>query len=444
MRIINGLLYIILFVLLAIGILGKKQKTSAIFSLYIGKHIHYLLLLLLVNSVSFGISFHKEENGIYIKKEDYGGSEQTVHFWLEKGEDKEQVALQVRPRKLTREEEKEKMEEAFAYLDQHLPGENPSLLEVRKDLEFTLDYERYPFDAEFMPEDYILMNEEGCLRNSKEELLAAGYREEDLEKGIATRLRVVLWYGEDSREKIYEILLFPKEETETEKLFGELQKTLEKREKSALYQEGFTIPSKLQGVHISRTDENLVTPVHVLVLGFLFIGLLIMREKENARKEEQCRRNKLIKSYPWFVNEMMLLMGAGMQVKNVFGIMLEEYGDGEKDVIGDRKPLMDEIRAAKHSMEFGMSEEQVYYQLGRRLKLSCYIKLMTLLEQNVKKGTKGISAIFEQEELAALEERKNLAKKYGEEAATRLLGPMILLLLVIMLMIMVPAFMSFL
>ena len=37
----------------------------------------------------------------------------------------------------------------------------------------------------------------------------------------------------------------------------------------------------------------------------------------------------------------------------------------------------------------------------------------------------------------------NEAKKYGEEAGTKLLGPMILLLVIVMMMIMIPAFMSF-
>ena len=108
-----------------------------------------------------------------------------------------------------------------------------------------------------------------------------------------------------------------------------------------------------------------------------------------------------------------------------------------------REVLIHELKYSRHSLALGMPEEQVYYQLGRRLKLPCYIKLMTLLEQNVKRGSRGLIGIFEQEEVIALEERKNLAKRYGEEAGTKLLGPMILLLLVIMLMIMIPAFLSF-
>ena len=64
--------------------------------------------------------------------------------------------------------------------------------------------------------------------------------------------------------------------------------------------------------------------------------------------------------------------------------------------------------------------------------------------KGTKKKNQVVKAnIFEQQEHAALEERKNLAKKYGEEAGTKLLGPMILLLVIVMMMIMIPAFMSF-
>ena len=74
--------------------------------------------------------------------------------------------------------------------------------------------------------------------------------------------------------------------------------------------------------------------------------------------------------------------------------------------------------------------------------MPCYIKLLTMLEQNVTKGSRGIAASLEQEERNALEERMNMAKKRGEEAGTKLLGPMGILLIIVMLMIMVPAFMS--
>ena len=126
-----------------------------------------------------------------------------------------------------------------------------------------------------------------------------------------------------------------------------------------------------------------------------------------------------------------------MQVRNVFALLVNEYDGADY-----RKALVDELVRSKHDFEIGMAEEKVYYELGRRLKLPCYIKLLTMLEQNVTKGSRGIAASLEQEERNALEERMNMAKKRGEEAGTKLLGPMGILLIIVMLMIMVPAFMS--
>ena len=47
------------------------------------------------------------------------------------------------------------------------------------------------------------------------------------------------------------------------------------------------------------------------------------------------------------------------------------------------------------------------------------------------------------EEQAALQARKELARKKGEEAGTRLLFPMIVLLGVVMVIVVLPAVMSF-
>lgn len=437
MRIVNGVIFGFLFVFFLFWMRAqrKQEKECQAFEIFIRKYFYVFGILLLVNSISFAMTFIKENGEIYIEREGYGGEEKQIDLLLEKGGTTEQITLNVEEQKLTNEEQKTRMEEAFEYLDAHMKGENASLNEVTQSLDFSIDYEKYPFDVEFQPEDYLLIDGEGNLKNERKELLSNGYSGESLLEGIQTKVTVTLWYGEESDKKSYPLIIFPKEE---ENLFAGVLEKLEKAEKETSYEKGFLLPVKIEEVQITRIDKGRITSVHVLVIGVMIAGLLLLREKENSRQAEQRRKEKLQRCYPWFVNELVLLLGAGMQVKNIFTVLLREHGK-EKDL----EPLMEELKIAKNSMEIGMSEEQVYYHLGRRLKLPCYIKLMTLLEQNVKRGGKGLVAIFEQEELAALEERKNLAKRYGEEAGTKLLGPMILLLVVIMCMIMIPAFLSF-
>lgn len=456
MRIINGLVYGIIFLLSAIWIVirRKEEKELSKFYQYVKGHAYILIILFTVNSISFAMTF-QNGSSTYIAKDGYNGDEKEIGFVLKKEDKTEEVFLKVRPRMLTEKEEAELMEEAFSYLKKNMKGENKSLSEVKTNLDFSIDYEKYPFDISVHTENYALLDSEGNLRNEKEDLIAAGYTEAELKNGILSKLQVELWYGDHSKEKDFEIRIFPKEEREIEKYFAKVISDFKKEEEKSLYKEGFSLPLQVEGVSIERLGDTGTSPMTVLVIGILLSGLLLLKEQEEKKQAEEKRREMLLRSYPWFVNELVLLLGAGMQMKNIFRVLSEEYKAEQKrnsengkrkkkKVLTDyREPLMKEIEAAKNSIDFGMSEEQVYYHLGRRLKLPCYIKLMTLLEQNVKKGTKGLTETFEQEELAALEERKNLAKRYGEEAGTKMLGPMILLLIVIMLMILLPAFLSF-
>lgn len=59
-----------------------------------------------------------------------------------------------------------------------------------------------------------------------------------------------------------------------------------------------------------------------------------------------------------------------------------------------------------------------------------------------KKGTKGLAELLQREAAGAFEERKAAARKLGEETSTRLLGPMFLMLGVVLMIIVVPAFLT--
>ena len=62
---------------------------------------------------------------------------------------------------------------------------------------------------------------------------------------------------------------------------------------------------------------------------------------------------------------------------------------------------------------------------------------------NIKKGTKELSNLLEKEACDAFEKRKNMARVKGEEATTKLLMPMMLMLITVMMIIMIPAIWSF-
>ena len=68
---------------------------------------------------------------------------------------------------------------------------------------------------------------------------------------------------------------------------------------------------------------------------------------------------------------------------------------------------------------------------------------MTLLTQNLKKGSAGLIASLQEEATRSLSERMRHAREEGERAGAKLLLPMIMMLTVVMVLIMVPACFSF-
>ena len=66
-----------------------------------------------------------------------------------------------------------------------------------------------------------------------------------------------------------------------------------------------------------------------------------------------------------------------------------------------------------------------------------------MLSQNVRKGAANLAILLREEAANAFEERKHMARRLGEKAGTKLLVPMMMLLGMIMVIIMVPAFQSY-
>lgn len=75
--------------------------------------------------------------------------------------------------------------------------------------------------------------------------------------------------------------------------------------------------------------------------------------------------------------------------------------------------------------------------------MNCYNRLIRILIQNLRTGSRGICELLGQEATVALEERKALARKLGEEAGTKMLLPLIMMLGIVIAIIMVPAMQSF-
>ena len=168
--------------------------------------------------------------------------------------------------------------------------------------------------------------------------------------------------------------------------------------------------------------------------------LLIALEKQNQEKEVSKRKDQMRQDYPGIIMKLTLLLGAGMTVKRAWKKITADY-ETEKEDWGMRYAY-EEMRQACNEMSSGITEAESYERFGRRCGLQEYIKLGAMLSQNIRRGTKGVREILQMEAVQSFEERKARAKRLGEEAGTKLLAPMFLMLAVVLVIVIVPAFMS--
>lgn len=71
------------------------------------------------------------------------------------------------------------------------------------------------------------------------------------------------------------------------------------------------------------------------------------------------------------------------------------------------------------------------------------MRFAAIVQQNLKKGARRIAELLQAEAQDAYSERKAQARQQGEEAGTKLLLPMGGMLVLVLIVILVPAFASF-
>lgn len=104
---------------------------------------------------------------------------------------------------------------------------------------------------------------------------------------------------------------------------------------------------------------------------------------------------------------------------------------------------MEHVVAMNRRMTEGENERIAYQRFADEVGLVCYHRLIRLLLGNLEKGSSGIAQSLEQEGRLAYEQRIHQAKKLGEEASTRMLIPLMCMMLVVMAIVMLPALLSF-
>lgn len=253
-------------------------------------------------------------------------------------------------------------------------------------------------------------------------------------------IKAEISYGSTVRYFSRIVTVCPPEYHGEEALLHQAQQELSAKEKEDRTAEWFYLPETLLGYPLKKAEEESggVTAFLILVAGVIplllysaYFGSLDTRRKE---WKEQAER-----SYMEFVTKLSLLLAAGISLRHAFVRLSEEY----EARYGLKHVLAAELKVARQKLDNGHSEQEVYEAFGRRIGVISYRRMASLLEQNVSRGVQGMRSLLLQEAKEVMAQEKATIRVRGEQAGTKLLFPMMGLLLLVFAILLVPAFQSF-
>lgn len=374
--------------------------------------------------------FPQDENGSsVVSRNSQGQGEREEKLKVRIGDTEENMTVTVGEQEYTQEQLDKVFREAGEQLKELVLGENESLDEVRSNLNLVGSLPDTGISVSWEVDEYEAMNQQGELKT-----------ENLTDEGTLVKLTAVLSYKEETAEVTFFARLYPPKLNQTEKQLKKLSEEIERMDEETKEDEYLSLPSDVDGIPVIWKYGRNFRAVGLMLIGAAAALFLYAAEQEKQKNRKKERELQMALDYPQMVSKLTLYLGAGMTVRKAWYRIAEDY-ELQKEEKGNRE-VYEEMLYTMHEIQGGGSEGECYEKFGERCALPAYKKFGAMLSQNLKKGTKGLAPLLKQEADNAFEERKSLAKRLGEEAGTKMLLPMFLMLAVVLVIIVVPAFFS--
>jgi len=377
-------------------------------------------------------------NNNVVNRPDYGENSENINMNVYKdGEEKPyEIEFNVAPKQYTLEEINKNFVLAYEYILKNMLKDNESLENVTSDLNLTVVVPQYAISVDWYSSDYNIVDYDGTIYNSD-------FESNNIES-IPIQLTANFKYMEQSCEYPIDIKIFPPYLTEEEHFINSIKKSIAEVSNNSVYEDQINLPTVVNDVQIEFKEPNKDDSTNVIViLGVITTIVLVFGVEEQKKKEKKTRDQQLKYDYSEVVSKLTLLAGAGMTISRAWEKISLDYKKQRENNTYKMHFSYEEMLITYYQMKSGISEGKAYAEFGKRCNIKEYLKLGALLEQNLKKGTKGLTQMLEKESLEAFEERKNMAKRLGEEAGIKLLAPMAIMLIIVMIIVIVPAMLSF-
>ncbi|MDF2803626.1 MAG: hypothetical protein K0S61_3529 [Anaerocolumna sp.] len=423
----------------ALAALHVGEKAHTLQRLYQCKKIVLVIAIFFVTNILSLLTYLNESNnkellleGKYLNRAQHGEGSTSANLHFRISNEKailleENIELEINEREFTLEEINQLLKEGSKYIDSVILLDNQDANTIRSDLSFPASIPSNGIKITWFTEDKDVIGNKGQVYNDQ------------LDSTKLLWVRAILELKDRKATYSRYFKVYPREYTPKEFLQKQLFAEIEKSDKETITQNSLELPSKVGDENITWTIVSEKQVGGLFILGILAASLIYFFMDRDLWTKVDKRNEEMLLDYPDIINKFTLLVGAGMSLSNAWSKIARDYSEEA----GPYKYAYEEMNITARELSVGVSEITAYEGFGRRVKLLPYLRFSSFLARNVKKGSKDLLELLEFESLEAFEERKELAKRLGEEAGTKLLLPMMLMLIIVLGIILVPAFLSF-
>ena len=350
------------------------KKCSCILSL-----IFLISLFSLFNELSLS---KKGEliDGNAIKRPTYGEGDKKVHLQVEVKDKEEEIRdeldVNVDERRYDSETMMKALEEARDYIDAHVLGKNESFMNVTKPIVLIEKIPETSIKIKWKLDDKNIIDSKGNLKNDNIP-----------KEGELVQITAQIQYYDTVEYYPITLMVKPKVISKEEKIIKELTEAIESKSKDSLTSKKQILPRDIDGKSIHYSEQDRKGSEKIFFAGIILMGMIYFLFDQELLNQYKKRETQVLIDYPEIINKFVLLLGAGMTMKNAWGKITTEYVSKRKSGDKDKRYAYEEMMITYNEISNGVMETKAYEDYGRRMEVLPYLRFSSLISQNLKKGT---------------------------------------------------------
>ena len=189
----------------------------------------------------------------------------------------------------------------------------------------------------------------------------------------------------------YYLRILPLNLSESEAVEMALQNTLQYSNEHTRSEEKLVLPKEILGHPLHFSEKKNFRYLLIPLLGLFACFLLPLQALEQEKTKQKARISSLTLDYAELVSKLVVYLGAGLAIRNSFLEIAKHYNYLVKNCAQESHPLYEELNTLLNQLGSNVGEGEAYLNFSQRIALRPYSKLISLIEQNRKNGSKDLS-----------------------------------------------------